>query len=67
VEPVFGRIKSIPGYRRFLLRGLKKAQGQWSLICAAVNLRRVTLADEIPRIRGTPREDASRTARRVLP
>ena len=41
VEPVFGWIKSILGYRRFLLRGLKKAQGEWSLICAAVNLRRL--------------------------
>ena len=41
VEPVFGWIKSILGYRRFLLRGLKKVQGEWSLICAAVNLRRL--------------------------
>lgn len=41
VEPVFGWIKAILGYRRFLLRGLKKAQGEWSLICAALNLRRL--------------------------
>jgi transposase len=41
VEPVFGWIKSILGYRRFLLRGLKKTQGEWSLICTALNLRRL--------------------------
>jgi transposase len=38
VEPVFGMIKDALGYRRFLLRGLRKAQGEWALICTAVNL-----------------------------
>jgi len=41
VEPVFAWIKTILGYRRFLLRGLRNAQGEWSLICAALNLRRL--------------------------
>jgi transposase len=43
VEPVFGLIKEILGYRRFLLRGLKKVQGEWSLICASFNLRKLFL------------------------
>jgi len=43
VEPVFGSIKEILGYRRFLLRGLKKVQGEWSLICASFNLRKLFL------------------------
>jgi transposase len=43
VEPVFGMIKEILGYRRFLLRGLKKVQGEWSLICASFNLRKLFL------------------------
>jgi transposase len=43
VEPVFGLLKEILGYRRFLLRGLKKVQGEWSLICAAFNLRKLFL------------------------
>ena len=41
VEPVFGVIKEILGYRRFLLRGLKKVQGEWSLICTSFNLRKL--------------------------
>ena len=38
VEPVFGRIKQGRGFRQFLLRGLEKVQGEWSLICTGHNL-----------------------------
>ena len=38
VEPVFGQIKQGRGFRQFLLRGLKKANGEWSLICTGHNL-----------------------------
>jgi transposase len=38
VEPVFGQIKEARGFRRFLLRGLEKARGEWSLICATHNM-----------------------------
>ena len=31
-EPVFGIIKSVLGFRQFLLRGLDKARGEWSLV-----------------------------------
>ena len=37
VEPVFGQIKAGRGFRQFLLRGLEKAQGEWSLICTGHN------------------------------
>jgi|GEM_PF-466051 len=37
VEPVFGQIKEGRGFRRFLLRGIEKVHGEWSLICAAHN------------------------------
>ena len=33
VEPAFGQIKAGRGFRQFLLRGLEKVQGEWSLIC----------------------------------
>ena len=33
VEPVFGQIKQGRGFRQFLLRGLEKVSGEWSLIC----------------------------------
>ncbi|WP_231598354.1 transposase [Synechococcus sp. CBW1002] len=39
VEPVNGQIKQARGLRRFLLRGLKKVDGEWHLIAATHNLR----------------------------
>ena len=38
VEPVFGQIKQGRGFRQFLLRGLEKVKGEWSLICTGHNL-----------------------------
>ena len=38
VEPVFGQIKEGRGFRQFLLRGLEKVRGEWSLICTGHNL-----------------------------
>ena len=37
-EPLFGQIKACLGFKQFSLRGLKKMQGEWSLICATHNL-----------------------------
>jgi transposase len=37
-EPVFGLIKRARGFRQFLLRGLRKVQGEWALICTGQNL-----------------------------
>ena len=41
VEPVFGQIKEARGFRRFLLRGLKKVPHEWALICTAHNLAKL--------------------------
>jgi transposase len=38
VEPVFGQIKHWRGFRQFCLRGLKKVQAEWNLICLTHNL-----------------------------
>jgi transposase len=40
VEPVLGWIKEAVGFRRFMMRGLAKARGEWNVICLAVNLKR---------------------------
>ena len=40
-EPVFGIIKSVLGFRQFLLRGLDKVRGEWSLVTMAWNLKRM--------------------------
>jgi len=41
VEPVFGIIKEIMGFRQFSLRGLAAAAGEWNLVCLAYNLKRL--------------------------
>ena len=41
VEPVFGIIKHVMGFRQFMLRGFEKAKGEWNLICIAYNLKRL--------------------------
>jgi transposase len=41
VEPVFGQIKQARGFRQFLLRGLKKVQGEWALVCMTHNILKI--------------------------
>ena len=41
VEPVFGIIKQVMGFRRFMLRGLEKVSGEWQLVCLAYNCKRL--------------------------
>jgi hypothetical protein len=43
VEPVFGIIKSVMGFRQFLLRGLEKTGHEWTLVCLAWNLKRMAV------------------------
>jgi hypothetical protein len=40
-EPVFGILKSVLGFRQFLLRGLDSVRGEWSLVTLAWNLKRM--------------------------
>ena len=36
-----GWIKEVLGFRRFSLRGLNKVQGEWDLVCLALNVKRM--------------------------
>ena len=40
-EPVFGIIKSVLGFRQFLLRGVDRVRGEWSLVTMAGNMKRM--------------------------
>lgn len=40
-EPVFGIIKSVLGFRQFLLRGLDNVKGEWTLVTMAWNMKRM--------------------------
>ena len=44
VEPVFGQVKQGRGFCQFLLRGVRKVAGEWSLICTAHNLLKLAAA-----------------------
>jgi transposase len=41
VEPVFGIIKRVMGWRQMSMRGLDKARGEWSLVTMAWNIKRL--------------------------
>ena len=40
-EPVFGIIKSVMGFRQFLLRGIDGGRGEWSLVTMSWNMKRL--------------------------
>jgi transposase/IS5 family transposase len=41
VEPVFGIIKQVMGFRRFMLRGEKKVKSEWDLVAICWNIKRL--------------------------
>jgi transposase len=41
VEPVFGIIKRVMGWRQMSMRGLDRARGEWSLVTMAWNIKRL--------------------------
>jgi len=43
VEPVFGIIKSIMGFRQFSMRGLAAADNEWNMVCLSWNLKRMAV------------------------
>jgi len=44
VEPVFGQIKEVRGFRRFSFRGKDKVAAEWQLICLTHNLLKLFTA-----------------------
>ena len=54
-EPVFGIIKSVMGFRQFMLRGLDKVRGEWSLVTMAWNFKRMFVLAGEPRPSPGPR------------
>ncbi len=53
VEPVFGQIKT-GGFRRFSLRGIEKASGEFSLVCAVSNFKKIV--NKIKANKGCPKD-----------
>jgi hypothetical protein len=38
IEPIFGQLKQVLGFRQFSMRGLAAMRGEWRLMCAVHNL-----------------------------
>jgi hypothetical protein len=53
VEPVFGIIKSVLGFRQFRLRGRAKVALEWTLVCVACNLGRLHRLSAGPKLAAT--------------
>jgi transposase len=49
VEPVFGQIKDVRGFRRFSLRGLGNVMSEWDLICLTHNLLKLFRSGLMPK------------------
>jgi hypothetical protein len=47
VEPVFGIIKSVLGFKHFSLRGMDKVKTEWNLIALAYNCKRLAKLNAI--------------------
>ncbi len=41
IEPVFGIVKHVLGFRQFFLRGLEAVSGEWTLVSIAWNIKRM--------------------------
>ena len=63
-EPVFGIIKSVIGFRQFLLRGLDRVRGEWSLVTMAWNIMRSASAERSPGLRSNRGGGAQKSPRR---
>jgi transposase len=51
VEPVFGIIKEVMGFRRFRLRGRAKVALEWTLVCVSYNLKRMFALKNLAAVR----------------
>ncbi len=41
IEPAFGIVKHVLGFRQFLLRGIDAVNGEWDLVCIGYNMKRM--------------------------
>ena len=62
VEPVIGQFKHDRGFRQFMLRGVEKVRGEWSLICTTHNILKLYRLQPL-----MPRQRASRSGTSPTP
>ncbi len=47
IEPIFGQIKHVRGFRQFLLRGMENMRGEWRLVCMTHNLLKLFRSQQV--------------------
>jgi transposase len=47
IEPIFGQIKHVRGFRQFLLRGMEQMRGEWRLVCMTHNLLKLFRSQQV--------------------
>jgi len=47
IEPIFGQIKQVRGFRQFLLRGMEQMRGEWRLVCMTHNLLKLFHSQQV--------------------
>jgi Transposase DDE domain len=48
IEPIFGQLKHVLGFRQFSLRGLAAMRSEWRLLCAVHNLLKLWRHNQVP-------------------
>ena len=46
IEPIFGQLKQVLGFRQFSLRGLASMRGEWRLMATVHNLLKLWRHDQ---------------------
>lgn len=46
IEPIFGQVKQVLGFRQFALRGLESMRGEWRFMCTVHNLLKLWRAGQ---------------------
>lgn len=47
IEPIFGQLKQVLGFRQFSLRGMESLRGEWRLMCTVHNLLKLWRAGQM--------------------
>jgi transposase len=47
IEPIFGQLKQVLGFRQFSLRGMASMRGEWRFLCAVHNLLKLWRAAQV--------------------
>src|SRR4029077_7534246 len=60
IEPIFGQLKQVLGFRQFSMRGLGSMRGEWRLMATVHNLMKLWRNDQKVELAGYSRRQSPR-------